>query len=630
MPDNLILRHMLSPAPFYTQYSPPKNQQEVDLRNKVNRLILGYHGNLLHALFNGGRVDGKLFRYHSLTISLSDFVHPIYGELRAGQWVDESANILGNGFIELLSYCWNKSYQDAVQMIDDHLRDFADSLKIRGKVPGWIQEVSPIHPFIRDVPDQNSAIYRAPNGQPFCKVIRQYDSEGRFFSRYLLIMKHKKSGQSLLIEAFPDPPYRLFNLDQIIRNPLNSVVITTDEFDANKCFKMGVAFSTVPGGIDNLLDSDLSPLENRIVCINFSSKNLCQGLLIEKKLRETKVKEMYFAVNYGKWHTFSKLKEEAKKYCVELISVKEGRLSSDDLVVHGFQGFMKIKTNEFGWVVENLIPQQGIAMVYAPRGVGKTFFSLSLALACAEGAAFLKWKAPLPKKVLYIDGEMSASVMQSRIKSICKGQMTLRGDNFNILTPDCQAGPMPDLSTKEGQNLIAPHLKGVSLLVVDNIATLCRSGNENTGESWNVLQSWLLELRRKKISVLLVHHAGKNGAQRGTSKREDILDTIISLKRPSTYSSVDGARFEVHFEKHRHVSGTPAKPFEASLVSERGTSTWVLNELEDDLLNQVCELFQQNLSVREVAYKLKISKSSVGRMRTKLKEDGWLREADSS
>ena len=37
------------------------------------------------------------------------------------------------------------------------------------------------------------------------------------------------------------------------------------------------------------------------------------------------------------------------------------------------------------------------------------------------------------------------------------------------------------------------------------------------------MQNWLLKLRRQGKSVLLIHHAGTNGRQRGTSRREDAL-----------------------------------------------------------------------------------------------------------
>src|SRR5437667_9444057 len=80
------------------------------------------------------------------------------------------------------------------------------------------------------------------------------------------------------------------------------------------------------------------------------------------------------------------------------------------------------------------------------------------------------------------------------------------------------------------------------------------------------MQNWLIGLRRKGIAVLLVHHAGTNGRQRGTSRREDALDTVIALRRPEDYSPEQGARFEVHFEKLRNrVDAAGAIPFEASV-----------------------------------------------------------------
>ncbi len=71
--------------------------------------------------------------------------------------------------------------------------------------------------------------------------------------------------------------------------------------------------------------------------------------------------------------------------------------------------------------------------------------------------------------------------------------------------------------------------------------------------------------RRRGVSVLIVHHAGKGGEQRGTSRREDVLDTSISLRRPNDYVPTEGARFEVHFEKARGIHEDRAKPFEAKL-----------------------------------------------------------------
>jgi putative DNA primase/helicase len=143
------------------------------------------------------------------------------------------------------------------------------------------------------------------------------------------------------------------------------------------------------------------------------------------------------------------------------------------------------------------------------------------------------------------------------------------------------------------------------------------------------MQNWLLRLRRQGKSVLLIHHAGTNGRQRGTSRREDALDTVIALRRPEDYSPERGARFEIHFEKLRNrVDGSGAIPFEAKLTTLGADGQqrirWSCGDLKPPMLMRAAELFAEGLTVREVAATLRISKSEAGRLRTRASEDGLL------
>src|ERR1700746_2191395 len=113
---------------------------------------------------------------------------------------------------------------------------------------------------------------------------------------------------------------------------------------------------------------------------------------------------------------------------------------------------------------------------------------------------------------------------------------------FRILAAD-QTENGISLGTEDGQQAIDPLLEGVDLLILDNLSTLCTTGSESASDAWVPMQNWLLGLRRKGITVLLVHHAGTNGRQRGTSRREDALDAVIALRRPEDYSPDEGRDF---------------------------------------------------------------------------------------
>ena len=128
------------------------------------------------------------------------------------------------------------------------------------------------------------------------------------------------------------------------------------------------------------------------------------------------------------------------------------------------------------------------------------------------------------------------------------------------------------------------------------------------------MTSCYLGLRRRGISVLLIHHAGKGGMQRGTSRREDVLDTTIQLKRPKDYEPEDGARFEVHFTKHRGFTGEDAAPIEAKLTTDGlGRARWEVINLGDKLTEEIRELNAEGLSLREIAKRLGVTKGKVER-----------------
>jgi putative DNA primase/helicase len=121
-----------------------------------------------------------------------------------------------------------------------------------------------------------------------------------------------------------------------------------------------------------------------------------------------------------------------------------------------------------------------------------------------------------------------------------------------------------------------------------------------------------------------VHHAGKGGGQRGTSKREDVLDSVIALRRPQDYRPNQGARFEVHFEKHRGFHGSNAEPFEARYEERDGAAIWTRTTIADVEMKRVVEAMRDGMSLRDAATELGMTKSKVERLKAKAREQELL------
>jgi putative DNA primase/helicase len=268
-------------------------------------------------------------------------------------------------------------------------------------------------------------------------------------------------------------------------------------------------------------------------------------------------------------------------------------------------------------------------MLYAPRGIGKSWLGVTIGLAVASGSSVLRWSAPKPRRVLLLDGEMLMSDFQTRLNLILAGLDTkIPNDGFRVLAADHTERGI-NLSSSEGQKELERHLDGIDLLILDNLSTLLANGSEGASDAWLPMQNWLLKLRRRGVAVLLIHHAGVNGRQRGTSRREDALDTVIALRRPADYSPEEGARFEVHIEKARTLAGEGALPFEAAIetfATGNGKTgvRWLASDLKLPIFQQAVELFARGKSVREVKTALGISHGEAGRFRLRAVAEGLL------
>ncbi|HUS97964.1 MAG TPA: AAA family ATPase [Hyphomicrobiaceae bacterium] len=442
-------------------------------------------------------------------------------------------------------------------------------------------------------------------------------------------------------QSFP-APRPLYGLDRLTQRPDAGVIVAEGEKAADAAGSLLPQYVAItsPGGCKAAAISDWSSLKGRHVIIwpdadepgrTYAAEvaELCRSAevetvsIIDPPGEVSKGWDAADALDEG-WNQGRALELVQDASPAKAASVKT-RLRADTV-----GDFLALEIPPRELILEPFLPSQGLAMMFAKRGIGKTHLSLGVAYAVACGSDFLKWSAPEPRKVLFVDGEMPACVIQERLAAIVAGNEVEppAPDHLRLVTPDRQELGMPDLATLDGQAAVDELVEDVDLIILDNLSCLFRAGRENEADDWTVVQDWLLRLRRRGKTVLFVHHAGKNGDQRGTSRREDVLDSVISLKRPADYHADEGARFEVHYEKARGFTGEDAKPFEAMLETRDGAAVWSVKSLEESRVEKVAALLNDGHSQQEIADLLDIDKSNVSRHAKRARELGLVQNSN--
>ena len=261
------------------------------------------------------------------------------------------------------------------------------------------------------------------------------------------------------------------------------------------------------------------------------------------------------------------------------------------------------------------------ALIYGPAGVGKSFLALGLALAAAGGGRFLGWTAPRPHNVLYLDGEMRREVVAERLRLFGAPPPSLR-----MWLATEQAGSALDLATEDGiVRLLASWREvKVDLIVIDSLSSLAGTTGDDP-ERWSELRQFLDFQRHLGRAVVLVHHANRDGAMRGISRRADAMDLVMALRRPRDWQPTDGARFQLRLEKARRVAGPDLAPLEVQLCpAADGRAEWRWHRGGSAAVHRAAALLQQGMSAEAVGKAIGVSPRTAYRLQRRASELGWI------
>jgi hypothetical protein len=304
--------------------------------------------------------------------------------------------------------------------------------------------------------------------------------------------------------------------------------------------------------------------------------------------------------------------------------------SKDDLLQKAIQPLGDIRMAKIAQRKVILSPwllEKSLGLIFSDRGLGKSLFALGLADAITHGKPFGPYSTTNPVNILYIDSEMVIQDVQQRANESEyapepeeSSMLYLCVDNLREIAPELNLNLM-DQRMRDRLTKISEDQR-IGLLILDNLITLLPGREINELAQWTPIQTWLIELRSRGISVLMLHHTGKGGQQLGTIGHEIALDYVIKLNKPPDWSPDEDARFNLEFTKFRGKvkDQNLLQNYEFSLRSVGGKSTWLYKTEKRKHEAEVLQGFADGMKSGEIAEMLGLDKGQVSRIKARLIE----------
>lgn len=178
-----------------------------------------------------------------------------------------------------------------------------------------------------------------------------------------------------------------------------------------------------------------------------------------------------------------------------------------------------------GWIIKDVLPNAGLAVVYGASGSGKSFLMLDMMAAVARGEAWRGFKTK-QMPVVYVAAEGQGG-FGNRIAAY-RQERGASGVRTIIDVPDLLKNDVPLLAKKINDS------GGAGVIVIDTLAQAAAGGDENSSADMGSVIKACRKLRERTSSmIVLVHHSGKDAAKgaRGHSSLKAAVDAEIEVVR---------------------------------------------------------------------------------------------------
>jgi hypothetical protein len=254
-----------------------------------------------------------------------------------------------------------------------------------------------------------------------------------------------------------------------------------------------------------------------------------------------------------------------------------------------------------------VIAENSLNMIYAKPGSGKSFIATKIVHTICSGSPFLKWKGRGNMKAYHAEGEMDRGVLARRYTKIdagAKEKLINPGDIHVFTYADRDEKVLPNIADPKMQERYEASFQDRRLILIDNLVTASdRIGNlDDDCKIWGSIQKWLVKLRDRGFTIILIHHAGKSGLQLGTSMREVIMDTVIELTEIPRIHDSDSLKFDMHFRKSRHFYGEDLESLRVEMHNgDDGAHVWDWYPTRQAKLKEIKNFYMPGMTARQLA-----------------------------
>jgi putative DNA primase/helicase len=171
------------------------------------------------------------------------------------------------------------------------------------------------------------------------------------------------------------------------------------------------------------------------------------------------------------------------------------------------------------WVVENLIPKEGITLLHSIGGVGKSYLMYQIAKKVANGEPFFNLPT-MKMPVFYIDFENPLPEIVDRMKKI--------GGTENLKIWHLGIEPNPIRFDANEWEIYKTFPLG--LFIIDSLRSSYLD-EENSSKVASFIMGRHKEIRSLGNTIILIHHENKIGSYRGSTAWFDLSDHILKFSR---------------------------------------------------------------------------------------------------